>query len=106
MTSSGFSPVASSPSVPPWGTQSGGGPPPVIPYARIVILEFTQADLVLGAFPAVHNLAQAYVLSRVYDNTGTEIQPDDNVIVDANTLSIVLTSFEPITGTWRAVLVG
>jgi hypothetical protein len=31
MSSSGFSPVASSPSIPPWGTQPGGGPVPPDP---------------------------------------------------------------------------
>ena len=108
MSSSGFSPVAFSPSVPPWGTRPAATPPPPSECinAGSVIFEFTQASLVADVFSAVHNLGQPYVLCQLYDDTGALVQPDDQTIVDASTLALRLTSFAPIPGVWHAIIVG
>lgn len=85
---------------------AGSGAGPGFPVSG-VIFAFEQADLVGGVFTALHNLNQRYVTSRVYNDTDVEIQPDDNdVSVDANTLLVDLTSFEPIAGIWHLIVIG
>jgi hypothetical protein len=91
--------------VPVWGGGSGSAPGPGF-NVKGVVFAFTQADLVAGVFTALHARNQAYVLSRVYDDLGVEVLPDDNTIIDANTLAVDLSSFTPIPGTWHLIVVG
>lgn len=88
------------------GAAAAPPPPPACPEAGAATLVFSQADLVGGVFSAAHNLGFAFVIAAVYDNTGVVVQPDELSAVDADTLAVDLTSFEPIAGMWYATIVG
>jgi hypothetical protein len=66
---------------------------------------FVNADLVAGVLTVTHNLGVRYHAVAVYDDTNQLVTPDAVTDVDANSLTIDLTSFGVITGTWNVVVV-
>jgi len=63
---------------------------------------FVNADLVVGVLSVAHNLGLSSPDVVVYDNTSTQISPDSITFTDNNNLTINLSTFVPLTGTWRA----
>lgn len=51
-----------------------------------------------------HNLAQTLCLVEIYDNNNKKINPDDIILVNTNSLTIDLSSFAPLTGTWNVIV--
>jgi hypothetical protein len=67
---------------------------------------FGSANLVSDSFTFVHGLGISSPIVVVYDGTGRQIIPDEIEVVDQNTVRIHLGSFVPITGAWRARVIG
>ena len=86
-------------------TPGGGGGAGPIPVSGVVF-PITQADLVAGVFPAVHNLGNQYVTYKLYDDTDLDTQPDDATALNVNELDVDLTNFQPIPGIWHLIVVG
>jgi hypothetical protein len=66
---------------------------------------FVDGDLTAGVLSAAHSLGQQYVTAQVFDNNDDLVQPDDITLTDANNLSVDLTSFGTLTGTWNLVII-
>ncbi len=73
---------------------------------RKFTLQFDQTDLVSNTLTVTHNLNDEWCSVSVYDNSRQIIVPTAVVSVDANNLTIDLSTFTPISGTWYAVIVG
>lgn len=74
--------------------------------ARHVVATFTNASLTAGIYTFNHALANQYPTIQIVDNNGKIIYPGDVTFTDSNNTAIDLTSFDTLTGTWRAVAVG
>jgi len=66
----------------------------------------TNADLVAGIFTAPHNLGSRYPLVIIYDSAFKAVVPDEIQSVDVNTVTIDLSSFSPLVGTWNIKVLG
>ena len=62
---------------------------------------FDNGDLAAGILTITHSLGRQYVNVKVYDNNDIEIGPDLITATDTNTLTIDLSSFGSLTGTWN-----
>jgi len=84
------------------GGGGGGGD------ARIFSQTFDNGDLVGGVLSINHNLGSTAIMRvTIRDNNGKAIGgPDDDTIVDADNVDVDLSSFQPLTGTWTAIVVG
>jgi len=68
---------------------------------------FTNSSLVSGVLTVNHNLSQKYVAVQVSDENDRVIfAVDDITLTSASALSIDLTSFGTLTGTWNVVITG
>ena len=66
---------------------------------------FAQGSLVSHVLTIQHNLNQLHLGSVVvWDNANKMILPDEIAVVDANRVDITFTTYEPLTGTWYAVV--
>jgi len=65
---------------------------------------FVDADLTAGVATFTHNLGHKFALVQVFDENDDLVQPDDINLVDANSLTVDLTSFGTLTGTWNVVI--
>lgn len=72
--------------------------------SQVFRVSFTNSNLVAGVLTVSHNLGAKYNFVQVYDNTDTQIVPDDIIAVDTNTLQVSLVSFGAIAGTWQVVV--
>jgi len=61
----------------------------------------TDADLVSGIATITHSLNSRTPLVGVYDNNYNLVLPDEIQTTDVNTLTVDLSSFGTITGTWN-----
>lgn len=66
---------------------------------------FTNADLSSGILTVTHNLAVQFILVRIYDNNDKVIEPDEYTATDSNILTVDLTTFGTLTGTWNISIV-
>jgi hypothetical protein len=82
-------------------TTALGYTPPKI-YRR----SFTNSDLSAGILTVTHNLGQQYVTYVVWDNSGARIYEDNATATNSNTLTIDLSSFGTLTGTYQIVVTG
>ena len=84
--------------------KSGGTSPPIPSSAYH--LAFTNSNLVVGVLTVTHNLNVLYVAGiTVYDNENNVILSDEITPLTANSLSINLTTYDPIVGTWNLVII-
>ena len=67
---------------------------------------FVNADLTAGVLTVTHNLNQQYNTFTVYDDSNEKIEPDLVTATDANTLTVDLSNFGVIAGTWNIVVEG
>ncbi len=67
---------------------------------------FVNGDLVAGVLSVTHSLGVRYNHVTIYDNSNQMITPDQITDVDANNITIDLTSFGAIAGTWNLVVGG
>lgn len=80
-----------------WATPSGSG---TTSYRT----SFTDASLSAGVLTVTHSLGQSVVNVMVFDNNNKNVRPDDITLVDSNSLTVDLTSFGTLTGTWNVVV--
>ena len=66
---------------------------------------FVDGDLSSGVLTVTHNLNSQYVSVTVYNNSDLIIIPDDVDATGANALTIDLTAYGTLTGTWQAVVI-
>jgi len=67
---------------------------------------FIDDDLSSGDVLVVtHNLEQKYVIVSVYNNNDKQIIPDEIILDSTNQLTIDLSSFAPLIGTWNIVII-
>jgi hypothetical protein len=79
-----------------WQDAEGG----VGSTVNLYTLEFTNADLVAGILSVEHGLGFKIMPVVVADNANAIILPDDVVFVDEDNLTIDLTGYGSIAGTW------
>jgi hypothetical protein len=84
------------------GAGVGGGGGDVSAYR----LAFTDGDLSSGVLSVNHALGQQYCSVTVSDNDDEIISPDEVTFTDANNLSIDLSSYGTLSGTWNVVVLG
>ncbi len=83
---------------------SGTGPV-VIPTTGLVYRQsFLTTDLVAGVLTVTHNLGQKIVLVQVNNNLSQVVTPDLITLSNTTTLSIQLSSFLPLAGTWNVIV--
>lgn len=66
---------------------------------------FTNADLIVGILTITHNLSNKYCIVQIFDNSDIMILPDTITLIDTSSLTIDLTSYGVITGTWNVIVV-
>jgi len=66
---------------------------------------FTNADLVTGILTVTHNLSNKYCIVQIFDDNDIMILPDTITLIDTSSLTIDLTSYGAITGTWNVIVV-
>lgn len=71
------------------------------PYERA----FTNSDLSGGILTVNHQLGKKYNIVQVYNNSNKQITPDDITLTDTNNLSIDISSWGTISGTWHVVVI-
>ena len=70
--------------------------------SRSYTVAFTSANISGGGDLTVnHALATQYVTYAIYDNNDLQIEPDSATATDANNLTINISSYGTITGTWN-----
>jgi hypothetical protein len=67
---------------------------------------FTNANLTSGILTVTHGLGQQFVSPTIYDENNKAVEPDDITATNSTTLTIDLSSFGTISGTWNLVVVG
>ena len=82
-------------------TTSGGGGGSAASYTRT----FVYTDLSSGQIGISHSLGIKAVICQVYDNNFKQIVPDEILLNDTNSLTLDLSSFGTITGTWTVKVV-
>jgi hypothetical protein len=101
--------VNSSTTVPSFdGTNNVKITPTQIVAARIVRGTFQNSTIsgAGGALAVTHNLGVSNVLVQVYDENNRQIQPDEITLTSNNTVTIDLSSFGTISGTWSYIVFG
>lgn len=63
---------------------------------------FDNGDLVAGVLTVTHNLGVSILHVTVYDNSNNQITPDEITVVDTSSLTIDLSSYGTLSGTWNA----
>jgi len=65
---------------------------------------FTSSDLSSGVLSITHNLGHQYASVTIIDNNNKVIIPDDITYSSSSSLSVDLSSYGTITGTWRYII--
>jgi hypothetical protein len=65
---------------------------------------FVDGDLSSGVLTVTHSLGHKYCQVQIFNNSDKMIMPDDITLVDNDSLTVDLTSFGTLTGTWRVVV--
>jgi len=66
---------------------------------------FDNGDLSSGILSVTHNLGNKIVKVVVANNSDEEVIPTDITFTDTNSLSVDLSSYGTITGTWTVVVI-
>ena len=68
--------------------------------------EFTDSNLSASVLTVDHNLSASFPLVTIYDNNNQILLPDDVTFIDVNQVTVDLSSFTPLVGTWNVSVVG
>lgn len=77
-----------------------------VAIARVYQTTFTNASLTAGVLTVTHNLGNQYPGVWIIDNGARVVLPDEVTFTNGNSLTVDLTSFGTLTGTWRVTVVG
>ena len=75
-----------------------------LPIAARFTQSFVNGDLAAGVLPVTHNLGATRYPVTVSDENDNIIGPDEVNFVDGNSLTVDLSSFGAIAGTWNVVV--
>jgi hypothetical protein len=67
--------------------------------------QFTTSDLSAGVLTVTHNLSEDYPIVQIYDNTRKAVLQDVITTVDANSLTLGLSSYGSFSGTWTVTII-
>jgi len=67
---------------------------------------FDDDDLAAGILTVNHALATQWQVVSIYDNNDKLIVPDEITLTDTNNVSVDLSSYGTISGTWHVIVVG
>lgn len=67
---------------------------------------FTSASLTAGILTITHNIGAQFCQPTIWDNNNKKIDPDDFTATSATVMTVDLSSYGAITGTWNVVVVG
>ena len=67
--------------------------------------DFDNSDLASGILTVTHNLGTKYHLVAIYNNSDALIIPDGVTLSSTSALTVDLTTFGTITGTWNVVVI-
>jgi hypothetical protein len=99
--------VSSTTTIPAFnGTNNVKISPAQITASRIVRAQFEISNITNGVLSVSHQLNVGSVLVQIYDENNRLVQPDEITLVNSNTVSIDLSSFAPIIGTWSYIIFG
>lgn len=99
--------VGASTTIPAYdGTNNTKITPTAIVSARIVRGTFLNAGLTAGSIAITHSLSVSGVLVQVYDENNQLVQPDNITLTSTTVVTVELTSFGTIAGTWSYVIFG
>lgn len=62
---------------------------------------FTSSSLTAGVLTVTHNLGVQYVIASIYDNNGKLVMPDEFTATSTTVLTVDLSSYGTISGTWN-----
>jgi len=65
---------------------------------------FTNADLVAGVLTVTHNRNEQYSTVTIVDNLDKAVLPDDVTYTSVNALTVDLSSFGALSGSWRCIV--
>lgn len=88
------------------GTSNVKVTPAEIVTSRIARGTFVNGDLVSGVIDIEHSLGVDNVLTQIYDEQNQMILPDTITLSDNDTVSVDITSFGTIGGTWSYIIFG
>jgi hypothetical protein len=74
--------------------------------ARVHSGSFTNASLTAGVLTITHDLDNQWPNAVIYDNNNRRIQPDEITGTSGNVVTVDLTTYGTITGTWRFTVIG
>ena len=70
------------------------------------VLSFADGDLSgSGVLTVPHSLATQYNIVQIYNDSNRLIIPDAVILIDANSLTVDLESYSPISNNWRVVVI-
>jgi hypothetical protein len=76
------------------------------PYVKVFRTAFTNATLVAGILTVTHNLGQQFCQVQVWDNNNKLIDADDYTATSGTVVTIDLTNYGAIAGTWNVIVTG
>ena len=85
---------------------SGTSPIVVNVVGKVYRRTFTTSDLSLGILTVTHNLGQQIVLVQVSDDSNQVIVPDSITLTSSSSISINLSSYGVLTGSWNVIVRG
>ncbi len=67
---------------------------------------FDNGDLAAGILTVTHSLGNKIAFCQIYNNSDKQITPDEITLVNTTSLTVDLSNFGTISGTWNVVVVG
>jgi hypothetical protein len=74
--------------------------------AGVYKLAFTNSDLTAGILTVTHGLGNQYPTFAIYDNTGKWVEPDDVTATSTTVLTVDLTNYATLSGTYNITVTG
>jgi hypothetical protein len=83
---------------------SGTAPVVITTTSAVYRQGFVNADLTTGVLTVVHNLGQQFVIVQVSNNVNQVVMPDLVVLLNSTTVTVDVSSYGAISGTWNVVV--
>jgi hypothetical protein len=83
---------------------SGTAPVVITTTSAVYRQGFVNADLTAGVLTVVHNLGQQFVIVQISNNVNQVVMPDLVVLLNSTTVTVDVSSYGAISGTWNVVV--
>jgi len=77
---------------------------PTGPAMTSYTTSFTSANVSAGILTVTHNLGRQFVFPIIFDNSNKMLYPDDYTATSTSVLTVDLTTYGTITGTWNVLV--